>query len=155
EKRRRIVADPFVIETVELRKSYAEVEALRGLSLRVPAGAIYGFLGRNGAGKTTTIKTLLGMARPTAGSARVFGLDAAAPDASVAIRRRTGFVSEEKDLYDYMTVDEIVRFTASFYPKWRATLESHYLDLFELPRSQRVKTLSRGVRTKLALLLAL
>jgi ABC-type multidrug transport system ATPase subunit len=59
------VADPFIIETAELQKHYDGVEALRGLTLQVPAGSIYGFLGRNGAGKTTTIKVLLGMARPT------------------------------------------------------------------------------------------
>jgi len=59
------VADPFVIETADLHKRYGAVEALRGLTLQVPRGAIYGFLGRNGAGKTTTIKVLLGMARPT------------------------------------------------------------------------------------------
>jgi ABC-2 type transport system ATP-binding protein len=78
------VADPFVIETAELKKSYDGVAALRGLSLQVPAGSICGFLGRNGAGKTTTIKVLLGMARPTSGQARVFGLPADAQEASVA-----------------------------------------------------------------------
>lgn len=93
------MADPFVIETAELRKTYDGVEALRGLSLQVPAGSIYGFLGRNGAGKTTTMKILLGMARPTGGAARVFGLAADAPEPSVEIRRRTGFVGEEKDLF--------------------------------------------------------
>src|SRR5438045_6720218 len=68
------VADPFVIETVELRKRYEGVEALRGLNLQVPAGSIFGFLGCNGAGKTTAMKILFGMTRPTAGDARVFGL---------------------------------------------------------------------------------
>lgn len=68
------MADPLIIETAELRKHYDGVEAVRGLSLQVPAGSIYGFLGRNGAGKTTSIKVLLGMARPTSGQARVFGL---------------------------------------------------------------------------------
>src|SRR5688572_16020906 len=100
------VADPFVIETADLRKTYDRVEAVRGLSLQVPAGSICGFLGRNGAGKTTTIKVLLGMARPTSGQARVFGLPADAPASSLEIRRRTGFVSDDKDLYGYMTVDE-------------------------------------------------
>jgi len=66
------MADGLIIETADLRKNYESVEALRGLDLQVPAGSIYGFLGRNGAGKTTTIKVLLGMARPTGGSARVF-----------------------------------------------------------------------------------
>jgi ABC-2 type transport system ATP-binding protein len=149
------VADPFIIETVELRKNYDGVEAVRGLSLQVPAGSIYGFLGRNGAGKTTTIKVLLGMARPTSGHARVFGLAADAQEASVDIRRRTGFVSEDKDLYDYMDVEGIIRFTAAFYPRWRADLEQRYLRTFELPLDRKVKKLSRGMRTKLALLLAL
>jgi len=149
------VVDAFVIETADLRKNYDCVEAVRGLSLQVPAGSICGFLGRNGAGKTTTIKVLLGMARPTSGSARVFGLAADAPEASVAIRRRTGFVSDDKDLYDYMTVGEMIRFTAAFFPRWRPELEQRYLHAFELPVDRKIKTLSRGTRTKLALLLAL
>jgi ABC-2 type transport system ATP-binding protein len=149
------VPDQPVIDVAGLRKDYGPIAAVRGLDLQVPRGSIYGFLGRNGAGKTTTIKVLLGMARPTGGRARVFGLAADAPDASVEIRRRTGFVSEDKELYDYMTVDEIVRFTAGFYPRWRRDLEARYLRALELPAPAKVKTLSRGTRTKLALLLAL
>ncbi len=150
-----MVADPWIIETADLRKRYDGVEALRGLTLQVPAGSIYGFLGRNGAGKTTTIKVLLGMARPTSGHARVFGLAADAPEASVDIRRRTGFVSDDKDLYDYMDVEGMIRFTAAFFPSWRVDLEQRYLRRFELPLDRKVKALSRGTRTKLALLLAL
>ena len=111
------MAETAAIQTVELRKPYEGVEALRGLSLDVPKGSISGFLGRNGAGKTTTIKVLLGMTRPTAGDARVFGLPAASEPASVEIRRRTGFVSDDKELYPYLTVSEMVRFTAAFYPR--------------------------------------
>jgi len=149
------VAERFIIETEALQKSYAGVDALRGLDLHVPAGSICGFLGRNGAGKTTTIKTLLGMTKPTSGAARVFGLDATAEPQSLEIRRRTGFVSEEKDLYGTMTVEAMVRFTASFFPKWRGDLEQRYLQKFELPLDRKIKQLSRGTRTKLALLLAL
>ena len=148
------MADALVIETADLRKTYDGVEALRGLNLQIPAGSIYGFLGRNGAGKTTTIKVLLGMARPTSGQARVFGLAADRAEPSVEIRRRTGFVSEDKDLYDGMTVDEIVRYTKAFYPRWRVDLEQRYLRAFDLPAGRKVKALSRGMRTKLALLLA-
>ena len=140
-----------IIETAELRKNYPGVEALRGLNLQVPAGSICGFLGRNGAGKTTTIKILLGMVHKTSGDARVFGLTTD----SVEIRRRTGFVSEEKDLYGYMSVEEMMRFTAAFFPKWRDDLEKRYLRTFDLPPQRKIKDLSRGMRTKLALLLAL
>ncbi len=149
------MTESLAIETVDLTKRYDRVEALRGLNLRVPSGSIFGFLGRNGAGKTTTAKVLLGMARPTSGLARVFGMPAEDPKASVAIRTRTGFVSDEKDLFDYMTVDEMIRFTAPFFPRWRSDLEQRYIHRFELPRERRVKELSRGMRTKLALLLAL
>jgi ABC-2 type transport system ATP-binding protein len=152
------VAEAFVIETAGLRKHYGpggQVEALRGLDLQVPPGSIHGFLGRNGAGKTTAIKVLLGMARPTSGDARVFGLPSHVQDASVEIRRRAGFVSDDKDLYDYMTVEEMVRFTAAFFPRWRRDLAQRYMRRFELPADRRVKALSRGMRTKLALLLAL
>ncbi len=149
------MSDPLVIETADLRKTYAGAEALRGLDLQVPAGSICGFLGRNGSGKTTTIKILLGMTRATAGRARVFGLDAADASASVAIRLRTGFVSEEKELYDQLTVAELIRFTSDFFPHWRADLAGRYTRLFELPPDRRVRELSRGTRTKLALLLAL
>src|SRR5712692_5274099 len=150
-----MVADTLIIETAELWKNYGDVAAVRGLNLQVPAGSIYGFLGRNGAGKTTTIKVLLGMARPTSGHVRVFGLAADAQEPSVEIRRRTGFVSEDKDLYDSMTVEEMIRFTAAFFPRWRRDLEQRYLRKFELPAGRKIKALSRGMRTKLALLLAL
>jgi ABC-2 type transport system ATP-binding protein len=145
------VTDALIIETAELRKNFGLVEAVRGLDLQVPRGSIYGFLGRNGSGKTTTIKILLGMASATAGRATVFGLHGQ----NVEIRRRTAFVSEEKDLYDYMTAGELIRFTAAFYSRWNAGLERRYMQLFELPAGVKVKAFSRGMRTKLALLLAL
>jgi len=149
------VSDPFVIETVDLHKRYDQGEALRGLNLQVPAGSIFGFLGRNGAGKTTAMKILLGMTRPTSGEARVFGLIPDSSGAGVDIRRRAAFVSEDKSLYESMAVEGLIRFTASFFPRWRADLEARYLRDFELPSRAAIRTLSRGLRTRLTLLLAL
>jgi ABC-2 type transport system ATP-binding protein len=149
------VSEAHVIEATDLKKSFEGVEALRGLTFRVPAGRICGFLGKNGAGKTTTIKLLLGMTRPTSGRVHVLGLPADVQASSVDIRRRTGFVSEEKDLYDFMTVDEMIRFTSRFFPRWRSDVAERYLKSFDLPGARRIKALSRGMRTKLALLLAL
>ncbi len=146
-----MVSDRLAIETIDLWKRYDGVDALRGLDLRVPTGSICGFLGRNGAGKTTTIKVLLGMARATKGEARLLG----EPAGDAEVRRRVGFVSDEKDLYDYMTVDEIIAFARPFFPKWRSDLEQKYRQKFELPGPRDIKDLSRGTRTKLALLLAL
>jgi len=149
------MSDRLVIETTGLRKRYPDVEALRGLDLQVPAGSIFGFLGTNGAGKTTTIKVLLGMARATSGEARVFGLSPAGIREGKEIRRRSAFVSDEKDLYDYLTVGEMIAFTRPFFPRWRGDLEPQYLRKFDLPSGRGIKELSRGMRTKLALLLAL
>jgi ABC-2 type transport system ATP-binding protein len=149
------VSERFAIETADLWKQYEGVDALRGMTLQVPSGSIHGFLGRNGAGKTTTIKVLLGMARPTSGRALLFGQPTASPESGVEARRRIGFVSEDKDLYDYMTVEQMIRFTAAFFPRWRADLEQRYLRAFDLPADRKIKALSRGTRTKLALLLAL
>lgn len=144
----------YVIETDELSKSYKDKEALRGLNLRVPAGSIFGFLGRNGAGKTTTIKTLMGLLHADSGSARVFGIPVGDADSAVAIRRRIGFVTEDKELYPYMTVAEIIRFTRGFFPGWRDDLEQRYVELFDLPLKGKIPELSKGMRSKLMLLLA-
>jgi ABC-2 type transport system ATP-binding protein len=148
------VAQSNIIETVGLAKRYKKVVALDGLSLAVPAGSIYGLLGQNGAGKTTAIKILMGMVHPSGGVATIFGLPADQSAASVAIRQRTGFVNDERDLYDFMTVAQMIAFTASFFPSWRADLAARYVRSFDLPESRAVKALSRGARTKLALLLA-
>lgn len=144
-----------VIETSDLKKGYGALEAVSGLNLTVPRGSIYGFLGRNGSGKTTTIKMLLGMVHPTSGEVRVFGKRPDHIDEGVDIRRRVGFVSEEKQLYAGMTVEQIIKFTRPFYPTWGPALERRLLDLFELPLKQKVGKLSKGNRARLALLLAL
>jgi ABC-type multidrug transport system ATPase subunit len=144
-----------IIETSQLAKSFNSQPALRGLDLRVPLGSIFGFLGRNGAGKTTTIKTLMGLLRSDSGTARVFGIPVADADRSIEIRRRIGFVTEDKELYPYMTVEEIIRFTRPFFPQWRDDLERRYLRMFDLPPKQKVQALSKGMRSKLMLLLAI
>jgi ABC-2 type transport system ATP-binding protein len=87
----------FLIEAVELRKSFKGQLALDGLDLLVPAGSVFGFLGRNGAGKTTTIKLLMGLLSSDGGTVNVFGLPVSNPHNGIEIRRRIGFVTEDKD----------------------------------------------------------
>ena len=144
-----------IIHVEGLMKNFKQQRALDGLTFSVPQGSICGFLGRNGAGKTTTIKAMLGMLRPSAGSMRIFGLDAADLEASVAIRQRTGFVTEIKEFYPYMTVEQMISFTRPFYKKtWDHALEREFLSRFELPLKKKVTKLSKGMRTQLAILLA-
>jgi ABC-2 type transport system ATP-binding protein len=145
---------PSVIETSNLSKSYGSVQAVHELNLSVPSSRITAFLGLNGAGKSTTVKMLLGMIEPSEGEGRVLGSRITDPTESRALRRRVAYVSESKRLYEYMTVEQIIRFTRSFYPDWRADVERDLLHLYELPLDRRIKKLSKGMRTKLALLLA-
>jgi ABC-type multidrug transport system ATPase subunit len=144
-----------VIETGALRKTFNGHRALNGLDLRVPAGSIFGFLGRNGAGKTTTMKLFMGLLRADSGEARLFGSPCGPAGPDVAIRRRIGFVTEDKELYPYMTVGQIIRFTRPFFPGWRDDLERRYRELFELPLNRKIPDLSKGMRSKLMLLLAI
>ncbi len=145
----------FVIETVGLRKSFKGEAALTGLDLEVPLGSIFGFLGRNGAGKTTTIKLLMSILKADSGRAKVFGVPVSDDRNSVTTRRRIGFVTEEKELYPYMTVQQVIQFTRPFFPRWRSDLEQRYLRMFELPLNRKIPDLSKGMRSKLMLLLAI
>jgi ABC-2 type transport system ATP-binding protein len=145
----------LIIETKNLKKIYGGKVAVDGIDLAVRRGSIHGFLGRNGSGKTTTIKMLLGLTHPTSGEARVFGLSPEDRKEGVRIRLRVGFVSEDKGLYDYVKVGQMISFTRSFFPKWDREMEGRLIELFELPLKQSIKKLSKGMRTKLAMLLAL
>jgi len=147
--------DGWVIETHDLRKSFGKQAAVDGVQLQVPSGSIYGFLGKNGAGKTTTIEMLLNIVKPDGGSASVFGVPITDIARSTDIRRRIGFVSEEKGLYPYMTVEQMIRFTRPFFPGWRDDIERRYLEMFNLPLKKKVGDLSKGMGSKLMLLLAI
>ncbi len=143
----------YAIATRGLVKRYGQQEAVNGLEMRVPAGAVYGCLGRNGAGKSTTIKMLMGLARPDSGSASVLGFDCATQ--TVDILRRVAFVGENKTLYGELTPEEMVRFTRGFYPRWSASAAEAGARRLEVPMRRRFKTLSKGNRAKVWLLLAL
>jgi ABC-2 type transport system ATP-binding protein len=145
----------FVVETIGLRRAFDGRPAVDGLDLRVQAGSIFGFLGRNGAGKTTTIRLLLGFLKSGGGEARLFGEAVKRPDDGASIRRRIGYVSENKHLYPYMTVEQIIRFTRPFFPGWRDDLERRYMEIFDLPANRKISALSKGMRTSLMLLLAM
>ena len=143
----------LAIKVGGLTKMYGSVLAVNELNLNVPRGSIYGFLGRNGAGKTSTIKMLLGLTRPSSGSAHVLGMDIRTE--RLPILRRTAFVSEKKTLPPSLTPADLVRFSRGFYPTWSHKAVEKYARLFEIPMKQRFEKLSNGNQTKVFLLLAL
>jgi ABC-2 type transport system ATP-binding protein len=123
-------ADPAVIETAALAKSFGQVDAVRGVDLSVPAHSIFGFLGPNGAGKTTTIKMLVGLLRPTAGTATVLGLDAARQ--SLELRRRIGFLPQQPVFYDDMSARETLRYAGGFFAIDRAGLDRRIREVLDV-----------------------
>lgn len=126
---------------------------IRDLTLRVPTGAIYGFLGPNGSGKTTTIRLILGLLRPRAGQIRV--LDADVPRDIVRVLAHTGYVPEQPHLDAVLTVAEAVRFHAAFYPTWDQPWADRLLHDFDLDPARPFGRLSKGQKGKLMMLLAL
>ena len=142
-----------VIQTADLTKRFGKNTAVDSLSLAVPEGTVFGFLGRNGAGKTTTIKMLLGLLPRTSGSASVLGLDSARK--SLDIKRQVGYVPEQHHMYRWMTVDQLMWFCKAFYPTWDDAECARLLERFKLPGDKKIRQLSRGMIAKTALTLAL
>ncbi len=142
-----------VMRMQNVTKRFGAQVALDDVSFEVSPGIVFALLGENGAGKTTCIRILLGLAEADAGRTEVFGLDSVRD--ALAIRRRVGYVAERPTLYSWMTVDEIGWFTAGFYgdeflPRYRALIEQ-----YQLPPSKKLKALSKGMRAKVSLALAL
>jgi ABC-2 type transport system ATP-binding protein len=149
------MSDVWAIDTQALTKRYGTFEAVRSLDLKVARRGITGCLGQNGAGKSTTIKMLLGLIHPSSGTGRVMNHRIDNRAESLEMRRRVAYVAEDKQTYAYLTVEQMIRFTRSFYSDWQPDLERRLLETYGLPPRRRVKALSKGMRTKLALLLAL
>ena len=144
---------PNAIETRGLAYRTGKGFELRDVSLNVPTGALYGFLGPNGSGKTTTIRLLLGMLKPTAGTISLLGSDI--PQNVARALARVGYVPERPHVYPTLTVEESIRYHASFYARWDATWADELAATFALRRGAKVQSLSKGETGKLLMLLAL
>ncbi len=144
---------PAAIEINDLVVNYGKQRAVDGLTFSVPAGAIFGFLGKNGAGKTTTIKAMMGLREPDGGSVRVLGYDAVTQ--SMEVRARVGYVSEVNSLYDYLTIPQLCAFCRSVSRQWNQQIVDRYVRVFGLPTTTKVGKFSKGMKSQLALSLAL
>jgi ABC-2 type transport system ATP-binding protein len=137
------------IQTEALVKEFRRVHALCGLTLDVPQGAVYALVGPNGAGKTTAIKILMNIISATAGRAEVLGIE------SSQIRghylQSIGYVSENQQVPEWMTVGALLNYLRPFYPTWDGNLEADLIRQFDLPRDRKLRHLSRGMRMKAAL----
>src|SRR5215469_13076156 len=142
-----------MIEVRDLWKKFGRYDALRGLSFSVPEGSAYALIGANGAGKTTTIKALMNIIEPSRGRASVLGTDSR----KIGPRElcRIGYVSENQDMPEKLTVSEYLAYLRPFYPAWDRELEASILRQLRLPDDRRIGHLSHGMRMKMALACAL
>jgi ABC-2 type transport system ATP-binding protein len=144
--------EPTVVDVSDLSRTFAEKKALDGVSFRATAGQVYGLVGSNGAGKTTLIRHLLGLLRATSGSVRVFGLDPVRDP--VGVLGRVGYLSEERELPDWMSIEELLRYTQAYHPTWDAAYARELLETFALDPAKKVKNLSKGMRAQAGLIAA-
>jgi ABC-2 type transport system ATP-binding protein len=144
--------DQSVVEVTGLSRSFGGKAALDGVSFRATAGQVYGLVGSNGAGKTTLLKHLLGLLRATTGTVRVFGLDPVRDP--VGVLGRVGYLSEERELPEWMSIDELMRYTQAYHPRWDAAYARELLDTFALDPAKKIKDLSKGMRAQAGLISA-
>ena len=141
-----------ILQLRDVRKTYKEF-SLDGISLSVPRGHILGLVGPNGAGKTTTIKILMNLIRMDSGDLSIFGLGYDTHEKE--IKNRIGYVGEQQYFYDNKSVDWTERFVSQYYSRWDDTEFDALLTSFDISRTKKVRELSRGMRVKLALAIAL
>ena len=146
-------ATDHVVAIDRLTRCFGAKTALDAVSLTVPRGCVFGLVGANGAGKTTLIKHVLGLLKAEQGAVRVFGRDPVKDP--VGVLARVGYLSEENDLPGWMRIDELMRYTQAFYPKWDAAFAEELRRTFELDPAALVKHLSKGQRARAGLLVAL
>jgi ABC-2 type transport system ATP-binding protein len=133
-------------------RRFGKIVALDGVGFEVAAGSVLGLIGRNGAGKTTALRLALGTLWPDGGRIRTLGLDPVVQGNEVATR--VALLSEESALYPWMTIGEIVRFTAALHRRWDNALAAQLVKDLDLDPARRIRELSRGTRAKVALVLA-
>lgn len=142
----------YAIECHELTKYYGRNRGIIDVDLAIEQGEIFGFIGPNGAGKSTTIKTLLNFVYPTSGSASILGHDCV--HESKDIKRIVGYVPPEVTHYDFMTVSELLNFSARFYRVETNSRGHELAKVFDLPLQQRIDSLSTGNKKKIAIVQA-
>ena len=141
-----------VIDVNDLSRTFGRKQALEGVSFQATAGLVYGLVGANGAGKTTLLKHLLGLLRAETGSVRVFGLDPVRDP--VGVLSRVGYLSEERELPEWMRIDELMAYTQAFHRTWDASYARELLETFGLDPAKTIKELSKGMRAQAGLLVA-
>lgn len=138
------------LEVRNLRKKYPKADALKGIDLTLPKGEIWGLLGPNGSGKSTLLKCVVGLVQPDGGDIRIFG-----ETPSRHTKSQIAFVPEIDNLYRWMSINQVLDFTAAFYDDWQEERVLGMIEFMRLDPTKKVNSLSKGMRARLKLILAL
>jgi len=141
-----------ILEIKNLGKAYKNF-TLDDLSFNVERGSVMGFIGPNGAGKSTTIKLIMNLVKKDNGNINIFGLDYLKHEKE--IKQKIGFVYDENYFYEQLNIIEMKNILRPFYKSWNDTLFEKFIIDFELPKKNKIKTLSKGMKMKFSLALAL
>ncbi|MBU3153683.1 ABC transporter ATP-binding protein [Clostridium estertheticum] len=141
-----------VLDVRNLNKSYGDF-CLNGLNFKLEKGYVMGFIGPNGSGKSTTIKSIMNLIKKDSGSISVFGMDNVKDERK--IKEKIGFVYDENIFYGMLTINEMKNIIAGFYRKWDENKFKEYIKHFELNPNKVIDKLSKGMKIKFALALAL
>lgn len=141
-----------ILEVTGLNKSYGDF-SLSNVTFSLPEDCITGFIGVNGAGKTTTLRSILRLATNASGNIKIFGLDMKKHERE--LKNRIGVVMDDGGFYDELTMSEMKNVIAPAYSSWSEQDYKDYMDRFSLNQKQKINTLSKGMRMKYALALAL
>jgi ABC-2 type transport system ATP-binding protein len=142
-----------IVQMHGLDKQFEAIQALRDVTLDIHAGSIIGLLGANGAGKSTLLRHIIGLYLPDKGTCVTFGCEAG--KLGPAQLGRIGYVHQEGELLEWMTVGQLIRYVSAYYPNWNHALEMQYIADFDISTDPHVGSLSPGQRQKLAILLAI
>ncbi len=142
-----------ILQVKNLYKSYGRKQVLKHFNMSLEEGKVYGLLGKNGEGKTTLIRMIMGIIPGDKGTILYKGTEIKFNHPGY--KKEVGYIPEDSIFFGWMTIKKLMAFNSSFYPKWNAQKACEFLDRFELDEKVKIKNLSRGMKLKLGLIVAL
>ncbi len=142
-----------ILNIKNLAKSFGRKKVLENFNMTLQKGKVHGLIGKNGEGKTTLARMIMGIIPSSEGE--IFYKDQKIEFKHTLYKKEIGYIPEDSFFYSWMTIKDLLDFNSSFYPKWNSKKANEFLEKFSLDKKQRIRTLSRGMKLKLGLIVAL
>lgn len=142
-----------ILNIKNLAKSFGRKKVLENFNMTLQKGKVHGLIGKNGEGKTTLVRMIMGIIPANEGE--IIYKDQKIAFTNTAYKKEIGYIPEDSFFYSWMTIKDLLDFNSSFYPKWNPKKADEIMEKFSLDKKQRIRTLSRGMKLKLGLIVAL